>query len=86
MKNSRKIFVVANGGLDDGYDVVSVSPQCGSVVVFSQNIIHESTPMVHPMSGVKRTRKVRSDGFYFGKSGFPYRGLMWIFVDFVIFM
>ncbi|KAI8846186.1 hypothetical protein BC829DRAFT_272043 [Chytridium lagenaria] len=41
------------GGLQNGYDCVSVKPRRGSAVVFSQNLLHEGTPL---------TPKVANDG------------------------
>ena len=34
-----------NGGLDNGYNTLTVKPKAGGAVIFNQNIIHESTPM-----------------------------------------
>ena len=35
-----------HGGLGNGYDVVTVKPKCGNAIIFNQNIIHESSPMI----------------------------------------
>ena len=38
--------IEAEGGLQKGFDSVNIVPRTGSAVVFSQNILHESTPLV----------------------------------------
>ena len=38
--------IKAEGGLEDGFDRVIVFPVTGMAVFFSQNILHESTPLV----------------------------------------
>ena len=38
--------IEAEGGLQNGFDPVNIVPRTGLAVVFSQNILHESTPLV----------------------------------------
>ncbi|KAJ3101246.1 hypothetical protein HDU97_001543 [Phlyctochytrium planicorne] len=37
--------VSARGGIAEGFDAITIKPKKGSAVVFSQNIIHEATPL-----------------------------------------
>ena len=38
--------IKAEGDLEDGFDLVNIIPMTGMAVFFSQNILHESTPLV----------------------------------------
>ena len=38
--------IKAHGGLEEGFEQIKVIPRTGSVVLFSQNILHESVPLL----------------------------------------
>ncbi|KAI8844835.1 hypothetical protein BC829DRAFT_419750 [Chytridium lagenaria] len=47
------------GGLQDGYDCIVVKPRRGSAVVFSQNLLHEGTPL-RPQVGNDNVKLLRA--------------------------
>lgn len=45
----------ANGGIENGYECVKILPSFGNAVLFSQNLLHESSPIITEQKYILKT-------------------------------